>query len=133
MDQKITLGGTEFVVPPLAAWRIIEFSVMIAELGTINPRSMSRQSMQCLYDAVLIGVQQAKPDMTINELMDMPIPLGEAMAAIKVIAKQVGLDFEAVPSVPAANDLTLPASALNGTGSLLTSSPQASDGPGTSA
>lgn len=122
MDEKITLGGAEFVVPPLSARRIIKFSKIVIGLGTLNTGSMSEEQMQSVYDALLIGLQQANPDMTIDELMDMPIPMVAAIDAVKIVAKQAGLDFEqkANPQQPAETEasasLTPPASSVNGTG-----------------
>lgn len=123
MDEKVTLGGVEFVVPPLSARRIIRFSKIVVGLGTLNTGSMSEEQMQSVYDALLIGLQQAKPEMTIDDLMDMPVTMIAAIDAVKIVAKQAGLDFEqkAHPQQPAeeeAASLTPPASSVNGTGSL---------------
>lgn len=125
MDEVVTLGGVAFSVPPLSARRIIKFSKIVVSLGTLNTGSMSEEQMQSVYDALLIGLQQAKPEMTIDDLMDMPIPMIAAIEAVKIVAKQAGLDFEqkANPQQPAATEeadasLTQPVSRGNGIGSL---------------
>lgn len=121
-DEKLTLGGREWNVPELSARRIIAFSRLVLSLGRINVDTMSEVELEKLYDALLIGLQQGKPDLTKDELMDLPIPIDKAMAAVNVVAKQAGLEFKTVPQ-PAAPESpsTPPNSKPNGTTSLPTS------------
>jgi hypothetical protein len=120
MDEKITVGGREFLIPPLSAGRIIDFSCIVVGLGTLSTARMDKVQMRSVYEALLIGIQQNKPDLTIEQLLDMPIPMNRAIDALKIIAKQAGLDFETNPQQPAETEagasLTPPASSVNGTG-----------------
>lgn len=121
MDETIRIGGKDFVVPPLSARRIIAFSKLASAMGTINPTQVSEQQMIAVYEALLVGLQQGTPLLTLDEVLDMPIPFAAALDGVKIVAKQAGLGFEEKnPQKPAedAPSQIPPASSANGTGSL---------------
>lgn len=121
MDISISVGGRTFVVPPLSARRIIKFSKIVIGLGTIKTGHMTEDDMMAMYCALHIGLQQAQPELTLDELLDMPIPMSEAFEGVKSLSKLAGLEWDTSPQAPAAAaSPTPPASSVNGTGSSLT-------------
>ena len=117
-EQSITVGGKTFVVPPLSARRIIKFSKIVIGLGTIKSGHMTEDDMMAMYCALHIGLQQANPELTLDELLDMPIPMSEAFDGVKTLSKLAGLEWDTNPQAPAAAATqTLPALSVNGTGS----------------
>jgi hypothetical protein len=118
MDISISVGGRTFLVPPLSARRIIKFSQIVIGLGTIKTSHMSEEDMTKMYEALLIGLQQAEPGLTLDAVLDMPIPMNQAFEAVKSLSKLAGLEWDTNPPAPAAAaSPTPPASRVNGTGS----------------
>lgn len=116
-DQTITVGGRKFVVPPLSARRIIELLELGSKLVDINAQKPSGEQVKDIYRSVLIGIQQGKPDFTLDELMDLPIPIDQAMAALGVVQRQAGWEIAANPeqAAGAIQPATSPPSKINGT------------------
>jgi len=102
LPERITLGGTEFKVEPLYAENIIDFSVTLSALGTLNPRAMDKPSLLAMYNAIGIVLRQVDPSLTTEKLLKMRITLPEAVAAIVELAPLAGMEFASKPSPPVA-------------------------------
>lgn len=116
MDQHVTLAGREFLVPPLSARRIIAYTKFASALANMNPKAVAETDLQNIYQALLIGLQQGLPNLSLDELLDMPIPISEAMSALVVVSRQAGIaDPENPPDQAVGQAPISPPTKSNGT------------------
>lgn len=93
----VSLGGKDWEVPPLSARRIIKFGAMASSVANITNR-MPESDMMTIYEAIFVGVSQGFKNgdaMTFEKWLDeYHIVFDEIIAALPVISKQAGMQFE---------------------------------------
>jgi len=104
-SEKVTLGGQDWYVPKLALRQIKRIAPLIPDiialLDRINaaaeaaradanaaPFALRADEIETVIAAVHIGLTRAYPHLTRDAFEDLPIPLGELITALRVVALQ---------------------------------------------
>lgn len=88
--EIISLGGREFVASQLPFKLLKKFVPKLAAVQAVGP-VVPEQSFDALAEAVLLGLQPRQPELTLDELMSLPINPDEMAGAVASIARLCGL------------------------------------------
>jgi hypothetical protein len=75
LARVVRLAGRDFYVPKLSG---------------ITPDTLSGERLLPLAEVLWHGLRRAHPSLTRDEFFDLPIPLGELVAALPVVIEQAG-------------------------------------------
>lgn len=106
-DPTITVGGRTFSIPQLA---IRQSRVIIPAVGELAKDSDlikgSKLLLQRHIDLMLViihaGIKRASPNVSMDELLDLPISQAQLSEAVTIVAKQAGMTMNAAPAEGAA-------------------------------
>lgn len=87
---KLTMGGTEYEVPPLNFRALETLQPSIQQMGALNG-FISKEQMAVIADVVLAALQRNYPEMTRERVMDM-LDLGNMAAVFKAIMGASGFE-----------------------------------------
>jgi len=114
----VRLAGRDFYVAPLSLRQILAIADHVPKLSGITAESMSGERLLPLAEVLWHGLRRAHPQLTRDEFLDLPIPLGELVAALPVVIEQAGgrkVETPAGESVPhRASAMGTPAPAASG-------------------
>ncbi len=122
-DQKITLAGVEYVIPPLAIKQNRHVEVLAARhldyfnrarSTRINLLDLTDQEAEDFQRVVYHAITRGRPDLTWEAFEELPISMREIMLALPVCINQSGLFKPATEAAPPPGEATGPST---GTGS----------------
>jgi hypothetical protein len=90
LARVVKLAGRDFYVAPLSLRQILAIADYVPKLSGITPETLSGERLQPLAEVLWHGLRRAHPDLTREEFFDLPIPLGELVAALPVVIEQAG-------------------------------------------
>jgi hypothetical protein len=99
----VRLAGRDFYVPPLSLRQILAIADHVPKLPGLTADNMSGERLTPLVEVLWHGLRRAHPRLTRDEFLDLPIPLGELVAALPVVIEQAGgrkVDASAGESLP---------------------------------
>jgi hypothetical protein len=88
--RKVTLAGRDFYVAPLSLRQILAIADHVPKLSGITVENLSGERLMPLAEVVWHGLRRAHPALTREEFFDLPIPIGELVAALPVVIEQAG-------------------------------------------
>lgn len=88
--RKVRLAGHEFYVAPLSLRQIIAVADYVPKLSGITAENMSGERLAPLAEVLWQGLRRAHPKLGREEFLDLPIPIGELVAALPVVIEQAG-------------------------------------------
>lgn len=95
--KTITLGDQEFRVRPLVWKQLKIVEPAMGKLHGMKNTGMTTEGMESIGMIMLTAIQPEHPDMTQENLDDLPIKMPEMLAALSVIAEQAGMTIAKVP------------------------------------
>jgi hypothetical protein len=88
--RVVRLGGRDFYIAPLSLRQILAIADHVPKLSGITAETMSGERLTPLAEVLWQGLRRAHPKLTRDEFLDLPIPLGELVAALPVVIEQAG-------------------------------------------
>ena len=88
--RTVRLAGRDFYVAPLSLRQILAIADYVPKLSGITAENMSGERLAPLAEVLWHGLRRAHPKLTREEFFDLPIPLGELVAALPVVIEQAG-------------------------------------------
>lgn len=89
---KITIGGQTFSIPLMAPRQNRKLVPAAAQFGTmLSGGVVDEDQFDRLLALVQVGISRAHPEITLDDLLDMPITLPEMVDALSVIFEQTGV------------------------------------------
>jgi hypothetical protein len=88
--RVVRLAGRDFYVAPLSLRQILAIADHVPKLSGITVETMSGERLLPLAEVLWHGLRRAHPQLTRDEFLDLPIPLGELVAALPVVIEQAG-------------------------------------------
>jgi len=88
--RSVRLAGREFYVAPLSLRQILAIADHVPKLSGITVENLSGERLLPLAEVVWHGLRRAHPSLTREEFFDLPIPIGELVAALPVVIEQAG-------------------------------------------
>lgn len=99
--RVVRLAGRDFHVAPLSLRQILAIADHVPKLSGITAENMSGERLAPLAEVLWQGLRRAHPKLTRDEFLDLPIPLGELVAALPVVIEQAdGQRVDARPTDP---------------------------------
>lgn len=89
---SVTLGGTEYIVPPLSLRSVRKFALAIQQLGDDSALA-GPEKLDRLLEVVHASLVRNYPDITIEELGEM-LDLGNMMAVFEAVMRASGFTRE---------------------------------------
>lgn len=80
--KKITVGGTDWVVPPMNFKQIKEHKTLLESLGSLNPSDVKSTKLLEVLPVILAAFQRNYPDMTMEKLEEI-VDYGNFKAAFE--------------------------------------------------
>lgn len=88
--RAVRLAGRDFYVAPLSLRQILAIADHVPKLSGVTAETMSGERLMPLAEVLWHGLRRAHPKLTRDEFLDLPIPLGELVAALPVVIEQAG-------------------------------------------
>lgn len=88
--RVLRLAGRDFYVAPLSLRQILAIADYVPKLSGITAENMSGERLSPLAEVLWHGLRRAHPKLTRDEFFDLPIPIGELVAALPVVIEQAG-------------------------------------------
>jgi hypothetical protein len=88
--RLVRLAGRDFYIAPLSLRQILAIADHVPKLSGITTENMSGERLTPLAEVLWHGLRRAHPKLTRDEFLDLPIPLGELVAALPVVIEQAG-------------------------------------------
>jgi hypothetical protein len=88
--RTVRLAGRDFYIAPLSLRQILAIADHVPKLSGITAETMSGERLTPLAEVLWHGLRRAHPKLTRDEFLDLPIPLGELVAALPVVIEQAG-------------------------------------------
>ena len=88
--RLVRLAGRDFYIAPLSLRQILAIADHVPKLSGITAETMSGERLAPLAEVLWHGLRRAHPRLTRDEFLDLPIPLGELVAALPVVIEQAG-------------------------------------------
>jgi hypothetical protein len=88
--RLVRLGGREWTIAPLSLRQILAIADFVPKLSGITAEAMSGERLAPLAEVLWHGLRRAYPNLTRDEFFDLPISLGELVAALPVVIEQAG-------------------------------------------
>ena len=88
--RTVRLAGRDFYIAPLPLRQILAIADHVPKLSGITPENMSGERLLPLAEVLWHGLRRAHPELTRDEFFDLPISLGELVAALPVVIEQAG-------------------------------------------
>ncbi len=86
----VRLAGRDFYVAPLSLRQILAIADYVPKLSGIAADNLSGERLAPLAEVLWHGLRRAHPRLTRDEFLDLPIPIGELVAALPVVIEQAG-------------------------------------------
>lgn len=90
-SREVSLGGETFWIAPLSLRQTIalaDYLPKLADLKTID--KLNSQGLTPLVEVLWHGLIRAHPQLSKEELLDLPITIDEIMSVLPVIMEQAG-------------------------------------------
>lgn len=88
--RRVRLANRDFYIAPLSLRQILAIADYVPKLSGITAENMSGERLLPLAEVLWHGLRRAHPQLTRDEFLDLPIPLGELVAALPVVIEQAG-------------------------------------------
>jgi hypothetical protein len=88
--RSVRLAGREFYVAPLSLRQILAIADHVPKLSGITAENLSGERLSPLAEVVWHGLRRAHPALTREEFFDLPVTIGELVAALPVVIEQAG-------------------------------------------
>jgi len=88
--RVVRLAGRDFYIAPLSLRQILAIADYVPKLSGITAENMSGERLSPLAEVLWHGLRRAHPSLTRDEFFDLPIPIGELVAALPVVIEQAG-------------------------------------------
>ena len=88
--RVVQLAGRDFYVAPLSLRQILAVADYVPKLSGLTAENMSGERLSPLAEVLWHGLRRAHPNLTRDEFFDLPIPIGELVAALPVVIEQAG-------------------------------------------
>ena len=102
--KTVTLGGTELTIAPLRLREVIAVAEMSPKLADSGP--LSTDKINACIDALCIGLRRAHPNITREDILDLPASMSDLMRAALVVVEQSGGRKPPAGEAPAASNST---------------------------
>jgi hypothetical protein len=88
--RSVRLAGREFYVAPLSLRQILAIADYVPKLSGITAENLNGERLSPLAEVVWHGLRRAHPALTREEFFDLPVTIGELVAALPVVIEQAG-------------------------------------------
>jgi hypothetical protein len=88
--RSVRLAGREFYVAPLSLRQILAIADHVPKLSGITAENLSGERLSPLAEVMWHGLRRAHPALTREEFFDLPVTIGELVAALPVVIEQAG-------------------------------------------
>ena len=88
--RVVRLAGRDFYVAPLSLRQILAVADHVPKLSGITAETLSGERLTPLVEVLWHGLRRAHPKLSRDEFLDLPIPIGELVAALPVVIEQAG-------------------------------------------
>jgi hypothetical protein len=88
--RTIRLAARDFYVAPLSLRQILAIADYVPKLSGIGVENLSGERLAPLAEVLWHGLRRAHPALTRDEFFDLPITIGELVAALPVVIEQAG-------------------------------------------
>ena len=88
--RTVRLAGREWFVAPLSLRQILAIADFVPKLSAISVEQLSGERLAPLAEVVWHGLRRVHPTLSRDEFFDLPITIGELVAALPVVIEQAG-------------------------------------------
>ena len=88
--RVVRLANHDFHVAPLSLRQILAIADYVPKLSAIGVDNLSGERLAPLAEVLWHGLRRAHPKLTRDEFFDLPITIGELVAALPVVIEQAG-------------------------------------------
>jgi hypothetical protein len=88
--RDVRLGGRDWKVAPLSLRQVLAIADYVPKLSSIGVDTLSGERLAPLAEVLWHGLRRAYPKLTRDEFYDLPITIGELVAALPVVIEQAG-------------------------------------------
>lgn len=88
--RSVRLAGRDFHVAPLSLRQILAIADFVPKLSAVGADNLSSARLAPLAEVLWHGLRRAHPKLTREEFLDLPITIGELVAALPVVIEQAG-------------------------------------------
>ena len=88
--RLVRLAGRDFHVAPLSLRQILAIADQVPKLSAIGAENLSGERLVPLAEVVWHGLRRVYPKLTREEFLELPITIGELVAALPVVIEQAG-------------------------------------------
>jgi hypothetical protein len=88
--RTVRLGGRDWFIAPLSLRQILAIADYVPKLSAIGVDTLSGERLAPLAEVLWHGLRRAHPKLTRDEFYDLPITIGELVAALPVVIEQAG-------------------------------------------
>ena len=91
-NPTVTLGGTDYPVPPVAFREVSKILPLVSKVFTgMRGNEMSEDLLDGLGKIIYYGIKRGQPGLSYDDFIDRPATTAEMMTAALVVCKQAGL------------------------------------------
>ncbi len=88
--RDVRLGGRDWKVAPLSLRQILAVADYVPRLSAIGVDTLSGERLAPLAEVLWHGLRRVYPKLTRDEFYDLPITIGELVAALPEVIEQAG-------------------------------------------
>ena len=88
--RTVRLGGRDWFIAPLSLRQIMAIADYVPKLSAIGVDTLSGERLAPLAEVLWHGLRRAYPKLTRDEFYDLPITIGELVAALPAVIEQAG-------------------------------------------
>ena len=88
--RAVRLGGCDWLIAPLSLRQVLAIADYVPKLSAIGVDTLSGERLAPLAEVLWHGLRRAYPKLTRDDFYDLPITIGELVAALPVVIEQAG-------------------------------------------
>lgn len=89
--KEVSLGGKTFYVMPVPLRHVIAMSSVIPKMIGVSPEDIVGDThLNLMVDVLMKGLARGHPNLTKDELLELPVTLEELTGAFPVVVMQAG-------------------------------------------
>jgi hypothetical protein len=88
--RNVVLGGREFTILPLTLRQIRAIAKQVPKLSNIDAANINDENIDLFVDVLMNGMKRSYPQVTVDDILDLPMTMMELAQACTVVVEQAG-------------------------------------------